>query len=114
MTIMAGRLRHQITIQKLGEPVTQNPYGEEDRAWHNVLETWAEIDPPKGREFFAAGQKQAEVTTRIRIRYPTGIDITVAMRILKGGSTSRVFEINSVIDPDERNRELIMMCTEEV
>jgi SPP1 family predicted phage head-tail adaptor len=110
--MQAGRLRHRVVIQRLADTTdTQNAYGEEDRVWHDYFWAWAEIDPPKGREFFAAGQKQAQVTTRVRIRYSPSNTVTPVMRVKFG---SRILQINVPINPDERNRELILMCTEKV
>jgi len=101
----AGKLRHRIAIQQ--ETATQDIYGAEVKTWTTKKELWAEIDPPKSREFFATGQTQAEVTTRVRIRYLP--NVTPNMRIKFG---TRYLNINSIINPDERNKELIMMCNE--
>ncbi len=56
---------------------------------------------------FQAGALQSEVTTRIKIRYRTGL--TTSMRVLYG---CRVFQILSVIDKDERHRVIELMCKE--
>jgi SPP1 family predicted phage head-tail adaptor len=103
----AGKLRHKIIIQRKSTAITRGDYGEETQGWTTFKELHAEIDPPKSREFFATGQTQAEVTTRVRIRYIPNIEPT--MRVKFG---SRYMNINSIINPDERNRELIMMCNE--
>lgn len=103
----AGRLRNKVAIQKVTETV--DSFGSFTESWSTYSTVWAEIDPPKGREYFAAGQKQAEITTRIRIRYLSGI--TPKMRVLFG---SRIFKINSIVDPDERHIEQILMCVEEI
>ena len=103
----AGRLRHRIIIQERSTAVTRGDYGEETQGWKTYKQVWSEIDPPKSREFFATGQTQAEVTTRVRIRYLPDID--PRMRIKFG---ARYLNINSIVNPDERNKELIMMCNE--
>jgi SPP1 family predicted phage head-tail adaptor len=100
-------LRHKIIIQKKSTAITRGDYGEETQGWTTFKEVHAEIDPPKSREFFASGQTQAEVVTRIRIRYIP--NLTPDMRIKFG---SRYFNIGPAINPDERNKELIMMCNE--
>lgn len=101
----AGKLRHRIGIQN--ETATRDAYGAEVKTWKTYKECWAEIDPPQSREFFSANQTQAEVTTRVRIRYLSGV--TPNMRIK---FNTRYLNINSIINPDERNKELIMMCNE--
>lgn len=100
-----GELDKRIKIEQATE--TRSGTGAVIKSWATFLTAWAGIDPPKGREFFAAGQIQAEVTVRVRIRYRAGV--TPQMRVLFG---TRVFDINSVIDPDEAHVELILMCTE--
>lgn len=103
--MQAGRLRQRVRIQ---EPVdAQNGLGEMIRAWSTVATVWAAVEPLRGREFFDAEQVQAEISHRVRLRYRPGVDAT--MRVLFG---SRVFQIQSVIDVDERRRELQLMCRE--
>ncbi len=102
----AGRLRHRIIIQE-STGTTRDIYGSEIKAWTTHKQVWAEINPPRSREFFATGQTQAEVVTQVRIRYLPDID--PRMRIKFG---TRYLNINSIINPDERNKELIMMCNE--
>lgn len=103
--MQAGRLRHQVVIQATSR--VSDGMGGWTENWIDQTTVYAEIDPPKGREFFASGQTQSEITTRVRIRYLSGV--TPAKRVKFG---SRFFDISSVINPDERNRELILMCVE--
>ncbi len=104
----SGKLRHRIIIQQ--KTATRGTFGEEIETWTTYHSCWAEIDPPKGREFFASQQKQTDVTVRIVIRYKSGI--TTKMRVKFG---TRIYDINAVIDPDERhNRGLILECTEHI
>jgi len=105
--LRAGRLRHIVTIQRVTE--TQDGYGDKSEAWADVADLRAGIEPLRGREFFDAQHVSADVTTKIVIRYYSGI--VPKMRVING---SRIWEIKSVIDPDERHRELQLMCTEVV
>lgn len=101
----AGRFRHRITLQEL---VTgQDEAGQPVQEWQDVATVWAAVEPLRGREYWAAAQVQSEVTTRIRIRYRSGI--RPDMRVLYGG---RVFNVTAVIDPEERHMELQLMCRE--
>lgn len=103
-----GKLRHPIRIE---QPVEgRSDYGSKTiTRWELFYETLADIDPPKGREAFAAGQTQSSVTQRIRIRYVK--DLALNMRVV---FNARIFHINAIINPDERDRELILMCMERV
>lgn len=101
----AGDLRHRITIQRL--VLAPDEYGQPVEYWQDVATCWAAVEPLRGRELFVAQQAQSEVTTRVRLRYRAGI--TPDMRVLFG---ARVLEILYVIDPEERHRELQLLCRE--
>lgn len=99
----AGKLRHQITIERFTSG--QDEFGQPIEAWETVGTVAAAVEPLKGREFIAAQAAQSEVTTRIRLRYLAGI--TAADRITHGGT---VYNVLSIIDKDMRNIELELMC----
>lgn len=101
----AGELRHQITIQH--KTVTRGGMGGEVITWSDVGTVWAAVEPISGREYFAAKTENAEVSHRIRIRHRNGI--TSGMRVSWG---ARVFDIQAVLDIQERGREIHLMCVE--
>jgi len=98
-------LKKRITIQQ--QSTTQDSFGSPIDTWTTVATVWASIEPINGKEFFAASQVNAEVTTRIRIRYLSGIE--PAMRVLYG---TRLYNIQSVIDYKESHAEMQLMCKE--
>lgn len=106
--ITSGILNKRITIQELvtGSP-EKDSFGQPNSSWDTFAQVWAAIEPIQGREFWAQQQVQSEVTIRIRIRYLSGV--TSAMRVLYG---SRVLTIESVIDPQEKHKEMQLMCSE--
>lgn len=108
----AGELRHQITIQMA--TTGRDSVGERTLTWTSGRNTWAAIWPVKGSEYFASQQLQANVTHKIRIRYQTLANSTAIGSNHRIKFGSRYFTINSVINPDERNILLELMCTEEV
>lgn len=104
----AGMLNKRITIQeKAANSPAYDEYGQPSEAWATFAVVWAAVEPIQGREFWAQQQVQSEVTIRIRIRYLSGV--RPDMRILYG---SRVFSVESVIDPKERHAEMQLMCSE--
>ncbi len=105
-TLRAGQLRHQVMIQKLGARVDDNAGGG-SIPWEDVKEVWASIEPLTGRELFLVGQFNPSLTHRVRIRYIDGVH--PSWRIVYG---TRVFDIKSVADIEERHREIEMMCEE--
>ncbi len=102
----AGELRERVTIQEKGT-VTRDATGAEVITWSDVATVWADVSPLLGREFLEGRMAEAEVTTRIRIRYRDGID--PAMRVVHRSST---YDIVSVQHVRSRKQELVLMCRE--
>lgn len=100
-----GRLRHRIVIEE--SSAGRDSFGAEVSQWIQFAKVWADVSPVSGREFASFKQINAEITTKIIIRYIAGI--TTEMRILFG---DRVFEIDSVINPEEKNISLLLVCKE--
>jgi SPP1 family predicted phage head-tail adaptor len=103
----AGPLRCRITIEAPVE--TQAGDGSMFTTWETFAIAWASIEPLIGREYFAQQREQATVSHKIRMRHQPGI--THKMRVAWG---TRIFEIESVLNVGERNREIILMCQEGV
>lgn len=107
MTIRAGKLRHEIVIQKTTQ--TQSTSGAFVDSWATFATVRASIEPLNGKEYFDSQQVNAEENIRFRIRYLP--NLTTKMRI---SWDSRIFDIRSIINTNERNRELILMVVEDV
>lgn len=103
-----GLLDRRITIQTPSD--TLNALGEPVKSWTSYATVWAAIEPISGREFWAMQQVHSEVTVRIRIRYLSGV--LPKMRISSGGS--KVYNIEAIINPGEKNGHLELMCSEGV
>jgi len=80
--------------QSIGEPVL-------------VATVWGAVEPLQGKEYFAAGAEQSEVTTRIRIRYREGLNRTM-WAVYDGVE----YEIKYIIHPKLARKELQLMCRE--
>lgn len=102
---MRADMRHKITIKQPG--TTQNAFGEQIETWSDVVTCWASIEPLIGKEFFAAKQINSEVSIKIRMHYYAGLKPN--MIAVYG---TRTFEIISVINYKEQNRETLLMCKE--
>ena len=103
--MQAGKLRHQIIIQQ--QSSTQDAHGQLVETWTTFATLRASVEPLRGKEYFSTEQEHAEVDTRIRIRYSAGI--LPKMRVLFG---SKLYDIKSVINVEERNRYMELMCEE--
>jgi len=103
----AGQLRHRITLQQ--KTTSLFNYGATTETWAALDTVWAGIEALTGREFFSSQQTVAQADYRITLRYRSGI--TSAMRAVEG---TRTFDIQTVLDPDGRRRELVLMVKEVV
>lgn len=101
----AGSLRRRVTLQS--RATAHDAYGQQSTSWATVATTWADIQPLSGRELLSAQAQQAETTHKVLIRYRAGV--TSAMRLLYQG---RVFNIQSVTDPDMAHVTLELLCSE--
>lgn len=103
----AGERRHYIIIEQVSE--SADARNEMTQTWSEYANAWAEIKPVRGREYFQAHAENVAADTRIILPYIAGI--TSKMRVRFG---SRIYDIETVINIDERNRELNLMCVERV
>jgi SPP1 family predicted phage head-tail adaptor len=120
----AGDLRHKITIE--APTFTSNDAGETITTWPDDLtddqlaaltqdqrdalrlECWAAIWPISAKERLLNNDVSEVASHRIKIRYRESV--TSDKRIIFGG---RVFQIESVITPEERNIELTILASEQ-
>ena len=100
-----GTLRHRVTLEE--KTVTRDGYGGEVVTWSTVATVWAAVEPLQGREFLDGRRLEAEVNTRIRMRYRSGI--LPGMRVTWG---DHVYDVEAVLEVESRRRELRLMCRE--
>jgi SPP1 family predicted phage head-tail adaptor len=108
----AGKLQNKIELQE--KQTQKNPVGENTVNWVTFATVWARIRPLLGKEFFNAAQVQAEVTHKINIRFTEKTDaagrtLSPIHRVKLG---DRVFDINSVLNANEADAEMVLMCKE--
>lgn len=100
----AGKLRKLITIQQ--QSISSDEYGAQVITWSTYYIAWASVEPLQGREYFAGQQFQSKVDTKFILRYVAGV--TPKMRI---SYNSLFYDIESIINIEDRNRELQIMCS---
>lgn len=103
----AGRLNKRVTIQSRGAGV--DSFGAPNGTWTDIATVWASVSPLRGQERMNTQQTQADIDHKITVRYRPGL---VAKQRLKYGV--RLFDIESVIDINERHETVEMMCKEAV
>ena len=100
-----GSQRNKIIIESAA--LSKDNFGAITRTYSTFATWWASISPITGREYVSDGKVNSEVTTRMRGRWISGI--LPAMRAKFG---TRIFSIVAVINIDERNREIELLCKE--
>lgn len=106
----SGNLGQRVTIQR--RTLAQDTGGALAPAWANVATIWAEVRSPAGIERFVqeTEQRVATATHQVRIRAgAAGVAIVPSMRLVWGG---RVLEVLSVLDPDNRGAQQLLICLE--
>lgn len=91
-----GKLRERITVQIASG--STNALGETVLAWSNSSAVWASVEGVSAREALLAGQQEASVTHRLRLRYLPGL--TQQMRF---SWRSRTLEIVSLLEHGNRS-----------
>lgn len=103
--LMAGRLNQRITLQQRAQ--VQNGLGEDEGPWVDFATVWAQAEPLRGREFFAAAQLQDTTDVRFRMRWRSGV--TPLMRVVW---RSKPYDIQAVIETDGAMRALELMTVQ--
>ena len=104
---MIGSLRHQITLQK--PVIIKDSIGQELEDWQDVATVWACVEPLSGKEYFSAKQINSEVSTKITLRYYKNLLPHWGVRF-----GHHRYNILSVINFEERNIYLQLLCSEKV
>lgn len=106
----SGARRHLLTFEapvETVDPVT----GATVTTWTQQFQTRASIRPLSGRELFAAQQVQAEVNTKVNIRWRLGVDETLRARSELDGT---IFDIGAVLPDATLRREIDLLCIRRV
>lgn len=118
-----GHLRHLLTLENPDAPVADGD-GSFTTTWTELSPSpvSAEIMPATARnlERTVSGTVQAVATHVVRIRYHP--DVTTKTRLTKGprdddgtlSSGSREFSVTGIVNPYERNIELLLTCVEDL
>jgi SPP1 family predicted phage head-tail adaptor len=98
-------MRNPVAFER--RTVQQDSVGQQVDVWTEYASAMVSIEPIRGRAYFQASAERADITHELRLRSISGI--MPRDRAVYG---SRLFEIRSVIDVSERDRELVLMCIE--
>ena len=102
----AGRLDKCIDIQEFTR-ARGSGGGKGTATWTLKKTIWATIEPMAGKENVHGLGIDTTVSHKITTRYTTGINSKNRIKW-----NNRIFNINSVINANERDRMLVFLCTE--
>ncbi len=77
--------------------------------WETVYTLWASVRKENGLESYRFEQQSGSATWTITTAYGPVID--TSMRVVYGG---HVLDIQSVTDPQEARRALVLLCVERI
>ncbi len=101
----SGARRHAIVFEQQIEAVGAE--GANEITWSTLFETRASIEPLSGRELMLAQQVNAEVNTRINVRWRPGIH--EALRIRNVG-LGELYGILAALPDKTGRREINLLC----
>jgi SPP1 family predicted phage head-tail adaptor len=108
--VSAGQRRHMVTLENPGTPVADPDLGyTQTYTQLQPGQVWAEIKPANARDLerVTTGTSMSTATHLVTIPYHSGV--TTQTRLTFG---TRIFQVNGVVNPEERNIELILTCEE--
>jgi len=103
--MLAGRLRHRLEFEK--SSLSSDGQGGQTRAWSTRATVSGSLKPLRAEERFYNEQLNHTGTHEVVIRYRD--DLESSDRIKFG---SRYFQIIGIMNPNERNRQLVITAKE--
>jgi len=106
LNVLVGRMRKRVVLKTIAS-TQETTYGSWTQTATVSSTRWASIEPISAREKLTAGQVVPEATHVVRMRYTSAV---VPSATLTYGT--RTFEIMAVINVEERNKVLELLCKE--
>jgi SPP1 family predicted phage head-tail adaptor len=100
-----GKMRYRVQLQSPTN--TTDAGGGRSQTWSRKADLYANIIPKSGSESYKQGKIKDETTHEIHIRHRS--DMSAKYRIVY---ESRVFNIKSILNTHERDRFMVLSCTE--
>ena len=102
-------MRKRVQIQA-PTPVTSD-FGGETEAWTTIATVWGAFAPqsPGSGESERAEQQVNVSRTVVTLRWASSVPLTTKYRLIMNG---RTFGVDNIVNVDERNRELTVVCKE--
>ncbi len=108
--ISAGMLNRRIKVQR--PSTVKDSLGAPCRTWLDVATVWADIQPLSGKEAVNANRISAELTHQITVRFQPVFDNPQQVAQMRVLYKSRIFNIHSALNEDERRTQIILLVSE--
>jgi SPP1 family predicted phage head-tail adaptor len=105
LRVAAGALRNVVAVEELTK--TRGSMGQVVEDWAQTRTFRARIVPVKGKELLENGKEVMKKPVRIYCRYPQVLPNGCRLKY-----NSRIFDVVSVVNIDELNRELEILTEE--
>jgi SPP1 family predicted phage head-tail adaptor len=105
--MQAGKLRHRVIIKNF--TTAADTMGQPINTFATLATVWARVTPKSGSEFVNEGASKIQKVYEVTIRYTGDINETYKIEY-----DSKDLNIQSIIDIDERNRTMKLLCIEDI
>jgi SPP1 family predicted phage head-tail adaptor len=105
LRVAAGALRNVVSVEELTQ--SRGTMGQVVQDWAETRTFRARIVPVKGKELLENGKEVMKKPVRVYCRYPQELPTGCRLKY-----KSRIFDIVSVVNIDELNRELEILTEE--
>ena len=106
----AGNLRKRLNLQRRSS--AQDAFGQQLTTWSTILSTWGKIEPVSGAQLERARSIYNQTSHQVTVRWRqllSDIKVVGSYRISYAG---RIFDVGASLNTDERNREVVLYCSE--
>lgn len=110
MSLRAGQLRRLITLQS--RATTQDAEGGQSTTWSDVAAVKCSIEPSVGKELLAAQAMNIDQPSTITLRWRPAFSDPKAVCAMRAMYGSRILNIHSSQNQEERNRVLVLIASE--
>jgi SPP1 family predicted phage head-tail adaptor len=109
-TARSGQRRNPVTLENLGAPVSDGEGGfTQVPTALSPSTTWAQIVPATARDLERVLSNVVESNASHIVTIPYHPQVTTKTRLTFG---TRIFQVTGMQNPEERNIELVLACTE--
>lgn len=114
--MQTGKLNRRIQIQSQSTTAELDAFHQPTAAsWQTVYTGWASIDIQGSQLLYSTAEFVSQTTYRITLRWTSSVIFSVQQRIVYTEPTTGIvhtYEIKSVTNTKQANRELMLLCYE--